>query len=276
MINTKEIHQSIIDADDLEEIRSGEISVGDVFRNLFRHPLQIVSRWNWKSATMGAMIRALFYFFTYIASGEKSNVILTAMVVEFGFRFFTSGISGSLVQSFRKATPKWFATMIVTVSLPLFSHTVEFLTHYIQEAYFADIFAASQNKARQKAFAISVLFSVLSAMFNIFIMRNGVLLVGAGEESKSFGSDMRQIPLLINEFITYIPLKIMEFVRNGNFLAAFAMFLSFGLTVGGVLGFFRGKWSWAWNSALGAWAIMFVWTVFVAVFMYFKQRRASE
>jgi len=276
MINSTRIHQSIIDADDLEEIHESEISVSDVLRNLARHPFQIISRWNWKSAMMGALLRALFYFFTYKASGEESLVIITAMAVEFSFRFFTSGISGSLVQSFRRATPEWIATLIVTISLPLFSHTVEFFTHYVQEAYFADIFAASENKARQKAFAISVLFSVLSAMFNIFIMRHGVLLVGAGEESKPFLADMKQIPFLINEFITYIPLKMIELTQNGKFLAALGMFLSFGLTVGGVLGFFRGKWSWAWTTALGAWAIMFGWTIFVGVFMFFKRKIASK
>ena len=172
MINSTEIHQSIIDADDLEEIHEDEMSISDVFGSLIRHPRQIISRWNWKSATMGALLRAIFYLAVYKASKENWMVTLTAMFVEFGFRFFTSGVSGALVQSFRRAKPVWIATLIISVSLPVFSHTIEYFTHYMQEAYFSDVFAASQNKGRQKAFAISVLFSVLSAMFNIFIMRN--------------------------------------------------------------------------------------------------------
>jgi hypothetical protein len=45
------------------------------------------------------------------------------------------------------------------------------------------------------------------------------------------------------------------------------MFGGFGLTVGFILGVFRGKWSWAWTTALGAWAILFVWTLVVAAGM---------
>ncbi|MCB1025915.1 MAG: hypothetical protein KDB79_16080, partial [Acidobacteria bacterium] len=239
-------------------------------------PLQILSRWNWKSAMLGAILRAFFYFAVYKASKESFLVTITAMIVEFSFRFFTSGASGALVQSFRRATPAWFATLIVTVSLPVISHTIEYSTHYIQEAYFANVFAASENNARQKAFAISVLFSVLSAMFNIFVMRNGVLLVGAGEETNSFSSDLKKIPRLILEFTSYLPIKMIDFVIARNFINALGIFIGFGLTVGGVLGFFRGKWSWAWTTALGAWAIMFVWTIIVAIGSHFLYNRADR
>ena len=180
---SENIHLSIADADDLEEVRDEKISVFDVFRSLTQHPAQVIIRWNWKAALLGALLRASFYFTVYKASKESWLVTFTAMMVEFSFRFFTSGVSGALVQSFRRATPAWLATSIVTISLPIFSHTIEFFTHYAQEKYFNTVFAAAENNARQKAFAVSVLFSILSAMFNIFIMRHGVLLVGAGSET---------------------------------------------------------------------------------------------
>ncbi|MEZ5427938.1 MAG: hypothetical protein R2747_16830 [Pyrinomonadaceae bacterium] len=262
---SEDIHLSVADADDLEEVQEEEISVFDVFRSLVQHPAQIITRWNWKAAMLGALLRASFYFTVYKASKESWIVTLTAMLVEFSFRFFTSGVSGSLVQSFRRATPAWLATTIVTISLPVFSHTIEFITHYAQERYFFNVFAAAENNARQKAFAVSVLFSVLSAMFNLFIMRHGVLLVGAGKETKSIWSDLKKIPFLIAEFVTFLPLQILKFVGSGKFLQAVGIFAGFGLTVGFILGVFRGKWSWAWTTALGAWAILFVWTLIVAL-----------
>jgi hypothetical protein len=266
MTEIDEIHQSVIDADDLEEVREDEvISVADVFVSLVRHPAQILIRWNWKAALLGALLRASFYFTVYKASRENWIVTLTAVMVELSFRFFTSGISGALVQSFRRARPVWMATLMVSIMLPVFSHTVEFFTHYAQEKYFSTIFAASENNSRQKAFAISVLFSVLSALFNLFMMRHGVLLVGAGEETKTLWGDMKRIPALILEFTTYLPFKIINFLGNKNFLSAFAIFLSFGLVVGTILGVFRGKWSWAWTTALGAWIILFVWTCLVGL-----------
>ena len=266
MTEIDEIHQSVIDADDLEEVKKSEvISVADVFVSLLKHPAQMIIRWNWKAALLGAILRASFYFTVYKASKENWIVTLTAVLVELSFRFFTSGISGALVQSFRRAEPVWVATLIVTISLPVFSHTIEFFTHYAQEKYFSTIFAAAENNARQKAFAISVLFSVMSALFNIFMMRHGVMLVGAGKETKSLWEDIKYLPELIWEFVTYIPFKIIVLLSRKNFLTALSIFFAFGFTVGFILGVFRGKWSWAWTTALGAWAIMFVWIIFVAV-----------
>lgn len=273
---SEDIHLSVNDPEDLEEIQEAEISVFDVFRSLVQHPAQIITRWNWKAALLGALLRASFYFTVYKASRESWLVTATAMLVEFSFRFFTSGISGALVQSFRRAAPAWLATTIVTITLPLFSHTVEFFTHFAQEKYFSNVFAAAENNARQKAFAVSVLFSVLSAMFNLFIMRHGVLLVGAGEETKSFWSDLKKIPFLIAEFVTFLPLQILRFIRSGKYLPAFGIFLGFGLTVGFILGVFRGKWSWAWTTAVGAWAIFFVWTLIVALVVRLCQRRGID
>lgn len=260
-----EIHRSVADAENLESVHDEKISVADVVLSLVQHPGQIITRWNWKSAMMGAMLRASFYFTVYQASKEAWLVTMTAVVVELSFRFFTSGISGALVQSFRRAKPPWLATGIVSISLPVFSHTIEFVTHYSQEAYFSDVFAPSINNSRQKAFAVSVLISVLSAMFNIFIMRNGVLLVGAGEETRTIWSDLRKIPLLVIEFMIFLPNQMIRFVSLGKAHYAAGIFLSFGLVVGGIMGTFRGKWSWAYATGLGAWAILLGFTILVFI-----------
>ncbi|MBC7898789.1 MAG: hypothetical protein H7070_01940 [Saprospiraceae bacterium] len=270
-----EIHKSVTRADDIEEVHA-QIPLAEVLRSLFRHPKQIITRWNWKSALLGAILRASFYFTVYKASKESWAVTLTAVLVELSFRFFTSGISGAIVQSFRRARPAWLATLIVTISLPIFSHTIEFVSHYAQEQYFNDIFAASENKARQKAFAISVLFSALSAMFNLFMMRHGVLLVGAGEETKSLGSDLKKIPFLVAEFVTYLPKLILRFIREGKLVFALGVFSAFGFAVGAILGGFRGKWSWAWTTALGSWTILLVWTLIVAFIIRILQMRSKN
>lgn len=267
MTTLDEIHRSVTEADDLEDIGEPEIPLAEVLRSLFSHPLQIITRWNWKAAVLGAILRASFYFTVYKASKENWSATLTAVAVEFAFRFFTSGISGAIVQSFRRATPEWLATLIVTISLPIFSHSVEYATHYMQETYFRNVFAASENNARQYAFALSVLFSAFSAMFNLFAMRHGVLLVGAGNETKTLWGDFRKIPALVFEFVTYLPILILRYISESRIVYAFGVFLAFGLSIGGILGVFRGKWAWAWTTALGSWAILFVWTLIVAVGM---------
>lgn len=269
---SEEIHHSIADADDMEEVWDDRIEVVDVIKNLLAHPFQIVHRWNWKLSLIGALLRASFYFTVYKASRESWAVTLTAVLVELGFRFITTGIAGAVVQSFRRATPVWLANVIVSISLPAFSHTVEYITHYAQERYLYDVFAASENSARQRAFAISVLFSALSALFNLFAMRHGVLLVGAGEHTLSFGSDLKRIPKLVGVFVCSLPVYISTQLENGRVLYALGAFVTFGLAIGGILGAFRGKWYWAWTSALGAWAILFGFTIFIGSIRWILRR----
>lgn len=252
-----EIHQSVVDAENLESVSDSDVSIADVFLSLVRHPSQIIKRWNWKSAILGALMRSFFYFSVFLANREAWLVTLAAVMVEFSFRFFTSGISGAMVQSFRKAKPAWLAVLIVSITLPTFGHTVEFFSHYAQEQYFATVLPPSENKSRQVAFAVSVLVSVISAMFNIFMMRSGVLLVGAGDETKTLFGDFKRIPLLVYEFVLFLPKQIIQFAMEFRFHYAIGIFLAFGFMVGAILGIARGKWSWAYATTLGAWAVLF-------------------
>ncbi len=265
MTRYEDIHQSVSQADDIEQVHESEIPISEVVRSLVSHPLQIITRWNWKAALIGACLRASFYFTVYQAARENMRAALTAAGVELAFRFFTSGASGSIVQSFRHATPTWLATLFVTITLPTFSHSVEYVTHYVQEVYFHGVLPGSQNNGRQWAFAFSVLFSALSAMFNLFAMRHGVLLVGAGRETKSLWSDIRKIPFLVWEFLTYLPLAIIRFVGEQKFAQAAGILFAFAFAVGSILGIFRGKWSWAWTTSIGAFITLLLWTLVVAV-----------
>ncbi len=268
-----EIHHSIADADDLEAVWEKEIAVGDVFRNLGRHPLQLITRWNWKSALLAAIVRSSFYFTVYQASRQSLVVTLTAVGIELAFRFLTTGVAGAVVQSFRRATPEWAATVIISISLPTITHLIEFFTHYVQENYYADIFPASTNSARQKTFAISVLFSVVSAMFNLYLMRRGVLLVGAGEETQTLRNDFKKIPFMISEFIKILPLLLIRLIREKRILLTAAVFAAFGLSVGTILGVFRGlDWNWFRWSAYGAWVTLLGATIITRIVMYFRRR----
>ena len=270
-----DIHHTIDGADDIEEVWEKEIRVSDVFRNLVQHPAQIITRWNWKSALMGAIVRASFYFTVYFASRESWLVTLTAVFVELCFRFITTGMAGAVVQSFRKAAPQWLATAIISISLPAITHVIEFFTHYIQETYYSNIFPAATSSARLKTFAISVLFSVISAMFNLYIMRRGVLLVGAGEETKSLAQDIKSMPVLVKDFTILLPDMLIRYTYGGKVLRAIGIFIFFGLAVGSILGLTRGVWNWAYRSALGAWAILFLCTLAGFIIRIIKDRRRA-
>lgn len=272
----EDIHHTIDGADDIEEVWEKDITVSDVFRNLAQHPAQIITRWNWKSALMGAVVRASFYFTVYFASRESWLVTLTAVFVELCFRFITTGMAGAVVQSFRKATPQWLATAIISISLPAITHVIEFFTHYVQETYYSNIFPAATSSARLKTFAISVLFSVISAIFNLYIMRRGVLLVGAGEETKSLVQDIKSMPVLVKDFTILLPGMLVRYTYEGKIMRAIGIFIFFGAAVGGILGTTRGVWNWAYRSAIGAWALLAFATTLGFIIKYFKDRSAAK
>lgn len=164
--------------------------VVDVFRYLARHPIEmLVWRWNWKAAILSGVMRGSIYLFTHIKYGWRAA--LGAMSVEFFFRLIVSGASGSLVQAFHKAQPIWLATLCVMILLPALSHLIEFTLHSLN---------GDANKG--KAIIISVLFSIISAIFNLFAMRRNALLV-KDENQMPFWKDMAKMPKIVGEFILY-------------------------------------------------------------------------
>lgn len=276
MIESEKIHQSAINADDLEQLADQKISLGDVFRNLIAHPGQIIRRYNWKSAIIGALLRASFYFGVYKASNENWIVTLGAVAVEFILRFTMSGITGALLQSFRKAEPAWLATLVAMVMFPVIGHTLEYVSHYLQESAFSSVFGVEASHSRQNAFRVSVMFSVLSAIFNLFVMRRGAFLVGAGSETRSFGADLKRVPLLVVEFAMFIPSEIYNFLRRGKYVYAVLLYLGTCLLMASAGGFY--KWKMTWFRAFGGWSLVVVpaLTFLASLFYQRRQRQAVE
>ncbi|MEO8042487.1 MAG: hypothetical protein ABI646_07755 [Acidobacteriota bacterium] len=164
--------------------------VVDVFRYLVRHPIEmLVWRWNWKAAVFSGLLRSMIYLFTHLKEGWRAA--LGAMSVEFFFRLIVSGASGSLVQAFHNAAPVWLATLCVMIMLPAFSHMIEFTLHTLN----GDV-----NKG--KAITISIAFSIISAIFNLFAMRRDALLV-KDARAQSLGQDLRKLPKIVGEFMFY-------------------------------------------------------------------------
>ena len=149
----------------------------------------IVRRWNWKAATLSGIMRGSIYFFTHISLGLRAA--LSAMSVEFLFRTFNSGAMSSIGQAFRSAQPKWLATVIVMIMFPAYGHIVEFTLHTL-----------NGDKNVNKSIVFSIAFSMLSAIFNLFAMRRGALLV-KDEQQQTFRKDLKKMPLIFVEFFSY-------------------------------------------------------------------------
>jgi hypothetical protein len=123
------------------------------------------------------------------------------MLAEFIFRSVTSGFYGSITQAFRRAEPHWLAALTAMVLLPVVSHSLEFLVHWLRG-----------TPELGRSMAASVAFTALSTLFNLYAMRRGVLLVG--EDRMSIWHDLKAMPRLLLGFIAVPPVAVWRLARN--------------------------------------------------------------
>src|SRR5262245_10116869 len=163
-------------------------SLAEVLCDLVRDPLRnFVMHWNWKSAVLSSLVRSCLFFAANLSAGF--NPAVAAFTTELVFRGATAGFYGALTQVLRDVRPAWHGTLAAMVLLPLCTHSLEVVVHYLRgtERLVASII-------------LSVAFTALSTAFNLYAMRRGALLVGHGRES--LWSDLRRLPRLIADFTT--------------------------------------------------------------------------
>lgn len=162
-------------------------NIGECLAGLFLNPNEtLVKRWNWKSSLFSSVCRGALFF--AVNAGAGTNAALGAMYAEFAYRSLSAGFYGAITQQFRRAEPRWAAGWMVGGGIPVVSHAIEFAVHWLR----------GTPHLRSSVIA-SVCFTVVSTLFNVHAMREGVLL--AGEGSGSLQSDLRSLPGLIVSFI---------------------------------------------------------------------------
>ncbi|MBK9166892.1 MAG: hypothetical protein IPM24_05435 [Bryobacterales bacterium] len=175
-------------------------SPSDVLRSLIRNPGEhLIRRWNWKAALFSASFRGLIFLATNWSAGRDAAI--AASLAEFTYRSFTAGFYGAASQAFRRAEPAWKATVTAIVVIPAIAHTVEFLIHWLR---------GTPNL--RASIGASVAFTILSTLFNLYIMRRGAMVVGA--EGESLFRDMRRMPRLIGGFLWVIPKFLYDLCRR--------------------------------------------------------------
>ena len=171
-------------------------SILGVLSYILHHPIEtLVLRWNWKAAVLSSLLRAPIFFFSYLFKKDGLKLAIGAAIAQSVFRFVFGGVNGAIIQSFSKVEPPWHAVLTVPLVLAAFSHLMEF---GVQTVY--DNQTGVNGKGR--AIAISVLVSAISAVFNLFAMRRGALLV-KDESQQPLWRDLSRMPWLAFEFISF-------------------------------------------------------------------------
>jgi hypothetical protein len=175
------------------------VTVASALLDLTKRPADLlVKRWNWKAAASSSLIRGLIFFCANAASGWRAAV--GAMLAEYCYRALTSGFYGAITQHISEAEPEWQAAACAMIVLPLSSHSLEFLVHWMR------------HTPHLKASIISSMsFTVISTLFNFYAMRRGTMVVG--ENAASIGEDLRAMPRVIAAFVVAAPLWAWRAIR---------------------------------------------------------------
>ncbi len=196
------------------------LSISEAWGLVFTHPALFVKYWNYKGAILSGVLRAPIFLVTYLVARESLKLALGAAAVQFAFRFVFAGLSGALIQAFRKVEPAWKALISVMLIVPLISHLLEFGFQYLFG------YLTSTTAHTDQAIVRSVCVSIFSALFALFIMRRNVLIVGE-EESKSLANDVMRIPRLVFDFCAFLPKEIAAMLRRGATVAVIATLVGF-------------------------------------------------
>jgi hypothetical protein len=168
--------------------------LSEITQFLLRHPWEsMIKRWNWKAACLSALLRASVYITAYMRKGMAEAIGVTIALSI--FRFLFGGVNGAIIQSYRRVQPAWHAVLTVPLFLAALSHLMEFAVLSGYESAFGAI-------GKKNAIIFSVIVSIISAIFNLFAMRRGVLIV-KDETMQSFWRDLVSMPWLIFEFISF-------------------------------------------------------------------------
>jgi hypothetical protein len=252
----------------MTDTRSGfdMTTIGGVTRYLLANPFDaVVFHWNWKAGLLSALMRSLIFLAAYLWRKEALWLAIGAMAAQFVFRMIFGGVNGALIQAYTRVEPAWQAALCVPLVLAFVSHLIEFM---VQTAY--DHYAGTSSKG--KAIMASVIVSVISAVFNLFAMRRGALLV-KDKDSQSLWKDIKRFPLITTQFIFFVPWKVWQMIRDKRYAASIisTLFTSAGLGV--VVGILRGKASWGYVTG-GSVLILIV--ISVGLIAAFQSRKLNE
>jgi hypothetical protein len=176
------------------------VSVGQALRPLLRDPWRrIVLEWNAKAAVLSAMSRGAIFLIASLKSHHGGRA--HGALVEAVWGAMNAGIFGTLTQALRFAEPEWAAGLLVAVVFPVIFQLGDYGFH-----------AALGTQKFLAGMISSAVFTALSALFNLYIMRRGTLLTGA--EGRPFVDDLAALPRLILMFVVSAALGVRRFALS--------------------------------------------------------------
>ena len=152
-----------------------------------RRPLltQAFSCWNWKCALLSATARSLVYLGAMTHTGLHGG--LAVVLVEMAYVSLTAGVYAAMQQKALGLRSRRLGNLIVVLGVPGLAQALDWTAHCL----------TGTAPVARDTLAVCI-FTVLSALFHLHVMRNGVFLTGTG---RSLSSDFRRMPRLVAGFV---------------------------------------------------------------------------
>lgn len=146
--------------------------------------------WNWKCALISAVARSAVYLVAMLRSGhsQAGSTALSVVLVEMAYVTLTAGIYAGMQQQALSFRSRIAGNLTVVLAVPGLSQLLDWLAHRV-------VGAAAPGRA---TLAVCV-FTVISALFHLHVMRRGAFLTG--RQGLSLRDDFRRMPRLIGGFV---------------------------------------------------------------------------
>ena len=154
---------------------------------------QALSCWNWKCALLSATVRSLVYVAALAHDRLHSGAAIVA--VEIAYVSATAGLYAGLQQRALTIRSRLLGNLLIVAGVPGLSQALNWLTH-----------RAVGPAAPPRALVAVCIFTLLSALFHLHVMRRGVFLTGPA--GRSLADDFRHMPGMIVGFLAAFPMAL--------------------------------------------------------------------
>src|SRR5581483_2906929 len=134
---------------------------------------------------LSATARSLVCLTAMVHTGLHGG--LTVVLVEVAYVTLTAGIYAGMQQRALALRSRLLGNLIVVLVIPGLAQLLDWTAHRITDS----------SAGARATLAVSI-FSALSALFHLHVMRNGVFLTGQG---RSLADDFRRMPGLVLGFV---------------------------------------------------------------------------
>ena len=148
--------------------------------------MRMLACWNWKCALMSATMRSVVYVAALARSSFHNGLAMVA--VELIYVSLTAGLYAGLQQRALGFRSRLLGNLTVVVGVPGLAQLLDWLTHQ-----------AARAVPPLSAMVAACVFSTISAIFHLHVMRRGAFITGCA--GRSLAEDFRRMPRLVAEFV---------------------------------------------------------------------------